>query len=57
MKNTKYGTVGTVPKSNRKITETDKIYTPSTHIHSNSLSLLGTGTRIKRGGAILVLWT
>ena len=32
-----YHTDGTVPISNQKIIETDKIYTPSIHIHDNSL--------------------
>ena len=32
-----YHTDGTVPISNKKIIETDKIYTPSIHIHDNSL--------------------
>ena len=33
MKNKKYHTVGTVPKSNRKIVERGKIDTLSTQIH------------------------
>ena len=35
-KNTKYHTVWTVPKYNRKITESCKMDTPSTQIHSCS---------------------
>jgi len=38
MKNKKYHTVGTVPKSNRKIVERGKVYTPNTQIHDRSLS-------------------
>ena len=33
VKNKIYHTVGTVPKSNRKITERDTIDTPNTQIH------------------------
>ena len=41
---------GTVPKSNQKIVERDKISTPNTHIyHGCSLSWLGTGTSITFG--------
>ena len=33
MKNTKYSTIGTGPKSTRKFVERGKIYTPNTQIH------------------------
>jgi hypothetical protein len=46
MKNKKYQSVETVPKSNRKIVEIRKIYTPNTHIHDLSVSWLDTGTLI-----------
>ena len=55
MKNEKYQTVGTFPKFNRKIVARDKIDTPNTQIHDNSLSCLGTGTSIKSGGVKLIL--
>jgi hypothetical protein len=45
-----YHTVGTVPKSNSKIEERDKI----TQIHDHSLSWLGAGTSIKSGRVKLV---
>ena len=50
--------LGTVPKPNRKIVERGQVDTPNTHIHDQSLSWLGTGTSIKRGGVEveLVLW-
>jgi len=32
IKNQKYDTIGTIPKSRRKIVETGKIYTPDTQI-------------------------
>ena len=51
-----YHTAGTISKSNRKITERGKIYTPNTQIHEHSLSWLGTGTSIKSGRGKLVLW-
>ena len=38
MKTYKYNTVGTVPTSNRKIVERDKIDTHNTHIQDHSLS-------------------
>ena len=38
MKNEKYNTVGTVPKSNRKIIDRGKTDTSSTTIHDSSLS-------------------
>ena len=50
MKIKKYHAVGTFPKSNWIIVETEaKIDTPNTHIHDLSLSCLGTGTSIKSG--------
>ena len=51
--------VGTVPKSNIKIVQRDKIDTTKTHIrvHDRSISWLGTDTSIKSGGVKLVLWT
>jgi hypothetical protein len=55
MKNEKYQTVGTFPKFNRKIVARDKIDTPNTQIHDNSLSCLDTGTSIKSGGVKLIL--
>jgi hypothetical protein len=36
MKNKKYHTVGTFPKSNRKIAERSKINSPNTQIHGYS---------------------
>jgi len=63
MKSTKYHTVRTVPKSNRKTVETlakwiplthiqyrslSCLDTPNTHIQHRSLSCLGTGTSIKQ---------
>ena len=50
-------TVGTISKSNIKIVERGKINTTNTPIHVHSLSCLGTGTSIKSGGVLLVLWT
>ena len=47
----------TVPKYNRKIAETVKIDNPNTHIHEGAYSWLGTGTSIKSGGIIPILWT
>jgi hypothetical protein len=40
IKNKKYHTVGTVPKSNKKIVERGKIDTFSTQIHVRSLTFL-----------------
>jgi len=49
MKNKKYHSVRTVPKSNTKNPRNrDKIDTPNTHIHHPSFSWLVTGTSIKR---------
>jgi hypothetical protein len=50
-----YHTLGTVPKSNKNITESDKIDILNTQIHDCSLSWLGTGTSIKSGRVKLVL--
>jgi hypothetical protein len=50
-----YHTLGTVPKSNKNITESDKIDILNTQIHDRSLSWLGTGTSIKSGRVKLVL--
>jgi hypothetical protein len=52
----KYYTVGTVPKSNRKIVERNKTISLS-EMHNLSLSSVGTGTPIKHGAAKLILWT
>jgi hypothetical protein len=54
IKNQKYHTVRTVPKSNRKIVESGKIDT--LNIHDRSLYWLGTGTSIKSGGIKLISW-
>ena len=51
----KYYTVGTVPKSNRKIVERNKTISLS-EMHNLSLSSFGTGTSIKHGVAKLILW-
>ena len=48
-KNLNYHFVGTVPKYNRKIAEKGKIDTPSTQIHDDSLSWLGTDTSLTSG--------
>jgi len=55
MKNKKFHTVRTFPKSNRKIIERGKIYTPNTYTHDRLLSWLSTGTLITSGGVKLVL--
>jgi len=44
MKNKKYDTDGTVPKSYRNIVERDNIETPITQIHDRSHPWFGTGT-------------
>ena len=49
IKNKKYHTVGTIPKSNIKIVERGKMYTPNIKIHDRPLSCLGTGASIKGG--------
>jgi hypothetical protein len=54
MKNEYYNVV-IVPKSIRKIVETDPKSILLTHIHDRSLSWIGTGTSIKSGGVKLVL--
>ena len=52
---TKSLSVGTVPKSNRKIVERSKIgIPPNTQILDRSLSWLDTGTSMKSGGVKLV---
>ena len=55
MINKKYHTVGTVPKSNRKIVERCKIETPNTQIHDLSLSWFIIDTSIKKKWVKLVL--
>ena len=50
-----YHTVETIPKSNIKMVERDKIYTTNTQIHDGLLSWLGTGLSIKYGGVTLFL--
>jgi hypothetical protein len=57
MKNKKYHTVGTIPKSNIIIVGRVKSDTPNIQINNRSLSWLDTGTSIKSGGAKLVLLT
>ena len=47
MRNKKYQTVETIPKSNIKMVESGKIDTPNTQIHDRSLSSFVTGTSIK----------
>ena len=49
MKNKKYRTVGTIPKSNIKIVERGTLSTLNKQVHDHSLSWLGTGTSIKSG--------
>ena len=58
MKSKKYQSVGTVPKSNRTIVETEeRSMLPYTHIHDRSLSwLVGTGTSTKSDRVKLVVW-
>ena len=56
MKNKKYHTVVTIPKSHRKIVERRKIDTFATQIHDPPLSWLGTGTSPNSGKAEIVLW-
>ena len=48
-------TLGTIPKSNRKIVEKGKIDNLNTPVHDRSLSWLGAYTSIKSGGVKLVL--
>jgi hypothetical protein len=52
----KYYTLGTHPKSSRKIEERDEINTLNTQIHDRSFSCLGTGISIKIGEVKLILW-
>ena len=56
LKNKKYHTVGTIPKSNRNIAERGKNDSPNTQIHDRALSKLDTDTSIKSVGAKLVSW-
>ena len=59
-KDKKYHTVGTIPKSNRKIVEKGKLDTCtgcSTNIYDSSLSWLGNGTSIKQNGGVKLQWT
>ena len=53
----KYHTVGTIPKSNIKITEICKIDTPNTQIYNRSLSRLDTGTSTKSDRVKLVVFS
>ena len=46
-----------VPESNRKIADREKLDTLSTQIYDRSFSWLGAGTSIKRSGAKIVSWT
>ena len=50
-----YQTVVTIPKSIKIIVERCHFDTPNTHIHDNSLFLLGTDTSITGVGVKLVL--
>ena len=52
MQNEKYHTVRPVLKSNRKIEETENIYTPIAHIHEHSLCWLGTANSINKNGMV-----
>ena len=45
MKNKKYHTVGTVPKSNNKIVERCRLSNPNTQMYDFPLSWLGTDTQ------------
>jgi hypothetical protein len=47
MKNKKYHTVGTIPKSDIKIVERSKMDTPNTQMVDGLLSWLDTGTSMK----------
>ena len=57
MKNEKYHTVETIPKSNIKIAERGKFDTLNTQTHEGQLSWLGTAVSIKRAGINLALLT
>lgn len=50
MKHKNIALSGTVPKSNRKIVETDKIDISTIQIHERSISLNNQDTSVKRGG-------
>jgi hypothetical protein len=50
----KFHAIGTIPSSNNRIVERNKIDTTNTQIHNRSLSWLGTGTAIKSGGVKLI---
>ena len=50
MKNKKYHTLEIVPKSNNQTVERGAIDTLNTQMLDHSLSCLGTGISIKRGG-------
>jgi hypothetical protein len=54
MKNEKYHTVETIPKSNIKIAERGKFDTLNTQTHEGQLSWLGTAVSIKRAGFIFL---
>jgi hypothetical protein len=54
MKNKKYTTVRTVPKSTREIVERGE--SDNTQMHGQLLSWLGTGSSIKSDRVKLVLW-
>jgi hypothetical protein len=56
LKNKKYHAIGTIPTSNNRIVERNKIDTTNTQIHNRSHSWLGTGTAIKSGGGKLIFW-
>jgi hypothetical protein len=57
IQNKKYHTLKTVPKSNRKITETGKIDARNTHILlDQSLSWYGIGTSIKSFEVELIVY-
>ena len=55
MKSKNCHTLGTAPKSNKKIIEGGQIDTQNTHIYITTLSWLGTDTSIKCGCVKLVL--
>jgi hypothetical protein len=44
-------------KMKNKNYQSIKVIVTNTQIHGRSLSWLGTGTLVRRGGATLVLWT
>ena len=56
MNDKKYHTVGTAPKSIKKIVERGKIGTTSTQIHERSVSWLSTGASINSVRAKLLLY-